>query len=123
MTPRPEALEQAVFDSYEAVPRPVVRAFSGDRLIAGKDLTTVAEALDYGEARARAALAALLPPVASGDVQYSFDDLHFGLSANGNRSLTTRLVARPEGLTNESWYAFGGAMLAALTSPTPSSSQ
>ncbi len=36
---------------------------------------------------------------------FTFDDVHFGMSTNGNKSLTEVLFARPAGLTNGAWYS------------------
>lgn len=36
--------------------------------------------------------------------KFTADDLHIGITSNGNRSVTTRLIPRPRGLTNSEWY-------------------
>lgn len=42
-------------------------------------------------------------------MKYSFDDVWFGLTKDGNK-LDERIVQRPAGLTQETWYSFAGAL-------------
>lgn len=46
-------------------------------------------------------------------MKYSFDDLHIGKTETG-RTLQTREISRPGGLTNTSWYTFAGAIVSLL---------
>ena len=49
-----------------------------------------------------------------GTVRYSFDDMSFGLTNNGNK-IDCKLVARPQGLANEAWYRFASDLIHILT--------
>lgn len=51
--------------------------------------------------------------------EWTMDDVHFGVTTNGNRTVTTPLVKRPAGLSRQEWYKFGGELKQALSPMTP----
>jgi hypothetical protein len=46
-------------------------------------------------------------------MKYSFDNHHIGQTETG-RTLQTREVERPAGLTNSAWYIFAGQIIKLL---------